>query len=189
MKYQHLCTICDVNDTVFSTVNFFVCTLCFSVRRYRLLVKNNFRAVRVYRHSKTQGLFVLVDSLFSWQICHVFTQDALRIIQPVFVGLLINFFNQETSTTQEEAFLYALAVCLCSLLSSFLMTPFTFLRQCYGMRVRVACTSLVYNKVNSALRYFYIPDVLLCIFQTKYLCRSSTAYVTRFLLVLSPPSS
>lgn len=115
--------------------------------------------------------------------------DALRIIQPVFVGLLINFFNQETSTTQEEAFLYALAVCLCSLLSSFLMTPFTFLRQCYGMRVRIACTSLVYNKVNSALRYFYIPDFPLCIFQTKYLCRSSTAYITRFLLVVSPPSS
>lgn len=57
------------------------------------------------------------------------------------------------------------------------------------MRVRIACTSLVYNKVNSALRYFYIPDFPLCIFQTKYLCRSSTAYITRFLLVVSPPSS
>lgn len=73
--------------------------------------------------------------------------DALRIIQPIFLGLLIGYFNEETTTTQKEAFLYALAVCLCSVMSSFLMTPFTFLRQCYGMRVRIACTSLVYDKV------------------------------------------
>lgn len=81
--------------------------------------------------------------------------DALRIIQPIFLGLLIGYFNEETTTTQKEAFLYALAVCLCSVMSSFLMTPFTFLRQCYGMRVRIACTSLVYDKVlklsNAAL--------------------------------------
>ncbi|PFX19388.1 Multidrug resistance-associated protein 4 [Stylophora pistillata] len=81
--------------------------------------------------------------------------DALRIIQPIFLGLLIGYFNRETKTTQKEAFMYALAVCLCSVMSSFLMTPFTFLRQCYGMKCRIACTSLVYNKVlklsNAAL--------------------------------------
>ncbi|EDO48577.1 predicted protein, partial [Nematostella vectensis] len=73
--------------------------------------------------------------------------DALRIIQPLFLGYLVNFFAIGSEMTQRDAFLFAFGVAVCSFLNSFLITPFTYLRQLFGMRVRISCTALVYNKV------------------------------------------
>ncbi|KAK3698830.1 hypothetical protein QZH41_016034 [Actinostola sp. cb2023] len=81
--------------------------------------------------------------------------DALKIIQPLFLGWLVNYFAIGSTVTQTQAFLAALGVAICAILNSFLMTPFTFMRQLFGMRLRIACTSLIYNKVlrlsNSAI--------------------------------------
>ena len=76
------------------------------------------------------------------------SQDALRIIQPVLLGYLVSYFSADSTMSMRDAFLYALGVSLCSVVGSFFMTPFVFLRSLYGMRLRVACTALVYNKVN-----------------------------------------
>lgn len=46
-----------------------------------------------------------------------------------------------------DAYLYATALGLCGLLITIFNTPFSYLRNVYGMRIRVACTSLVYDKV------------------------------------------
>lgn len=79
---------------------------------------------------------------------YTFFQDTLRIIQPLFLGMLVKYFAIGSTVTQTEAFLYALGVALCAILNSFLMTPFTFARQLFGMRLRIACTALVYDKVK-----------------------------------------
>ena len=65
----------------------------------------------------------------------------------------MGYFNVDSTMSMRDAFLYALGVSLCSIAASFFQTPFTFLRQQYGMRVRIACTSLVYNKVSQGTDY------------------------------------
>ena len=61
-----------------------------------------------------------------------------------------------------DAFLYALGVSLCSFCASFFNVPFAFLRQRYGMKLRIACTSLVYRKVR-------LHDALCFLFKTTWL--------------------
>ena len=52
-----------------------------------------------------------------------------------------------------DAFLYAMGVSLCAVLVNLFNTPFTFISQVFGMRVRVASTAMVYKKVITVIKY------------------------------------
>ena len=78
-------------------------------------------------------------------------QEILKIAGPIFLGQLIRYFVEDSPISTGDAYLYATGLILCSLMSSMFNAPFTFMSQVYGMRIRVACTGLVYRKV-SALR-------------------------------------
>ena len=52
-----------------------------------------------------------------------------------------------------DAFLYAMDVSLCAVLVNLFNTPFTFISQVFGMRVRVASTAMVYKKVITVPNY------------------------------------
>lgn len=73
-------------------------------------------------------------------------RDILKIAGPIFLGQLVRYFVEDSPISTRDAYLYAIGLSLCSLTSSLFNAPFTFMSQVYGMRIRVACTGLVYRK-------------------------------------------
>lgn len=76
-------------------------------------------------------------------------QKILKIAGPIFLGQLVRYFVEDSPISTGDAYLYATGLILCSLMSSMFNAPFTFMSQVYGMRIRVACTGLVYRKVSA----------------------------------------
>lgn len=70
-----------------------------------------------------------------------------RLVQPLALGQLIKFYvPEQTDITKQEAYLYAGGVVLCSALSVFIVHPY-MMGVCHlGMKIRVACCSLIYRK-------------------------------------------
>ncbi|XP_017787048.1 PREDICTED: probable multidrug resistance-associated protein lethal(2)03659 isoform X2 [Nicrophorus vespilloides] len=81
------------------------------------------------------GLLLLVGEL------------GIRLVQPIALGQLISFYTSNgDNITKDEAYLYAGAVVLCSLLNVFFQHPYMLGCLHLGMKIRVACCSLVYRK-------------------------------------------
>lgn len=73
----------------------------------------------------------------------------LRLSQPLFLGRLVRYFSESNSDgtiTLEEAYLYAAGVVLCSGLNIFAIHPYMMGIIHVGMKMRVACCSLIYRK-------------------------------------------
>ncbi|KAF7996692.1 hypothetical protein HCN44_002338 [Aphidius gifuensis] len=71
-----------------------------------------------------------------------------RVFQPLAVGRLLKYYSKtdNVNMTKEEAYLYAGAVILASALSVFMMHPYVMALNHIGMKMRVACCSLIYRK-------------------------------------------
>ncbi|KAH9402637.1 Multidrug resistance-associated protein 4 [Tyrophagus putrescentiae] len=70
----------------------------------------------------------------------------LNILQPFLLGRVILFFSGDKRITYQEACIYAAGICLISVISVTLVHP-TFVHMArVGMRVRVACCTLMYQK-------------------------------------------
>ncbi|CAB3248424.1 unnamed protein product [Arctia plantaginis] len=69
-----------------------------------------------------------------------------QIAQPVFLGKLVEYYSPKTSLTTEQAYMYAIAVVLCSALNVFVVHPYMMAILHMGMKFRVACCSLIYRK-------------------------------------------
>lgn len=72
----------------------------------------------------------------------------LRVLQPIFQRLVINYFGAENQTTRDEALIYAGGLVVVTLCVVLLMHHTILRAQRVGMRIRVACCSLVYRKVS-----------------------------------------
>lgn len=72
-----------------------------------------------------------------------------RIAQPVFLGKLVEYYSPDHhNIKQNEAYMYAGAVVLCSALNVFVVHPYMMAILHMGMKFRVACCSLIYRKVS-----------------------------------------
>ncbi|CAH0557608.1 unnamed protein product [Brassicogethes aeneus] len=73
--------------------------------------------------------------------------EAIKIVQPIFLGQLLSFYVPgQSAITQEEAYYYATGVVLCSLINILTSHPYMMGVLHMGMKVRVACCSLIYRK-------------------------------------------
>lgn len=69
------------------------------------------------------------------------------MIQPIALGQLILYYTpNQTRITKDEAYMYAGAVVLCSLIYVFIIHPYMMGIVHLGMKLRVACCSLIYRK-------------------------------------------
>ncbi|KAJ9588188.1 hypothetical protein L9F63_018452, partial [Diploptera punctata] len=70
------------------------------------------------------------------------------VSQPLFLGRLIQFFggSQKYNITLQEAYIFAGGIVLCSALNIFVIHPYMMAILHMGMKVRVACCSLIYRK-------------------------------------------
>ncbi|KAG7207731.1 hypothetical protein KM043_009345 [Ampulex compressa] len=69
----------------------------------------------------------------------------LRVMQPLFLGRLLRYYNT-TEVTDFEAYMYALGVIMCSAINIFVIHPYMMAILHMGMKIRVACCSLIYRK-------------------------------------------
>ncbi|KAJ8926773.1 hypothetical protein NQ314_020823 [Rhamnusium bicolor] len=73
--------------------------------------------------------------------------EAIRIGQPIVLGQLISFYLPgQDEITQEQAYLYAAGVVLCSLVNILFSHPYMMGVLHLGMKMRIACCSLIYRK-------------------------------------------
>ncbi|XP_076648686.1 putative multidrug resistance-associated protein lethal(2)03659 isoform X2 [Halictus rubicundus] len=70
----------------------------------------------------------------------------LRVLQPIFLGRLLKYYSSPNEITKEEAYWYATGVILCSALLIFVIHPYMMAILHMGMKMRVACCSLIYRK-------------------------------------------
>lgn len=71
----------------------------------------------------------------------------LRLAQPMFMGFIIEFFEPGDNISLSNAYWSAFAMVVCFVGQSWVTVPFNYLKQTYGVHVRVAITGLIYKKV------------------------------------------
>ncbi|EDX08045.1 GD25211 [Drosophila simulans] len=101
---------------------------------------------------KNPSLMRLIFKVYGWQfvpVCVLYSllEMAIHSFQPLLLGGLISYFAYgQTTVTKESAYLYAMGIVLCSLVTSLVFHPFMFYVFAVGTRVRLACAGLVYRK-------------------------------------------
>ncbi|XP_017087305.2 probable multidrug resistance-associated protein lethal(2)03659 [Drosophila bipectinata] len=101
---------------------------------------------------KKPSLMNLIFRVYGWQfvpVCVLYSllEMAIHSFQPLLLGGLISYFAYgQTTVTKESAYLYAMGIVLCSLVTSLVFHPFMFYVFAVGTRVRLACAGLVYRK-------------------------------------------
>ncbi|XP_046984857.1 ATP-binding cassette sub-family C member 4-like isoform X1 [Schistocerca americana] len=70
-----------------------------------------------------------------------------RVAQPIMLGQIVEHFTQGSSMTSGEACAYAAALCIIVFVKNCFYHHYMMLAQLVGMRIRVACCSLLYRKV------------------------------------------
>ncbi|XP_030388616.1 probable multidrug resistance-associated protein lethal(2)03659 [Scaptodrosophila lebanonensis] len=94
----------------------------------------------------------LIFRVYGWQfvpICVLYSilEITIHAFQPLLLGGLISYFSQgQTSISKESAYLYAMGIVLCSLITSVFFHPFMFYVFKVGTRIRLAFAGLVYRK-------------------------------------------
>ncbi|GFN98114.1 cystic fibrosis transmembrane conductance regulator [Plakobranchus ocellatus] len=76
----------------------------------------------------------------------VFLEEGTKVVQPLLLGGLIRYFTPNSTTTRAEAWGYASGVSLCAIVLAVVHHPYFFCVQRIGMRMRIACCSLMYKK-------------------------------------------
>ncbi|KAK9296489.1 hypothetical protein QLX08_009536 [Tetragonisca angustula] len=69
------------------------------------------------------------------------------ILQPILIGRLLQYYSNIPVMTKEDAYLYAGGVVLCSGFLIFITHPYMLGILHIGMKMRVACCTLIYRKV------------------------------------------
>lgn len=71
-----------------------------------------------------------------------------RCAQPLFLGALLTYFVDD-SVSKDAAYFYASGIVLCSLIPVITFHPFIYYIMESGMKIRIGCSRLIYDKVNN----------------------------------------
>ncbi|GFY48387.1 hypothetical protein TNIN_211863 [Trichonephila inaurata madagascariensis] len=80
------------------------------------------------------GIYTLIEECF------------IHVLQPIFLGYLIEHFSRMKTLTETRLYIYTAAVCLLAAMFVFTHHKYFFGAQRIGMRLRIACCTLVYRK-------------------------------------------
>ncbi|KMQ90611.1 multidrug resistance-associated protein, partial [Lasius niger] len=75
----------------------------------------------------------------------------LRLLQPIFLGQLLRYYNTQ-EVDEFHAYMYAIGIILCSAVNVFIVHPYMMGILHMGMKIRVACCSLIYRKTLKLTR-------------------------------------
>ncbi|XP_066999039.2 ATP-binding cassette sub-family C member 4 [Anabrus simplex] len=77
----------------------------------------------------------------------------LRVLQPLLLGNVVEYFTGTDRIEDKEAYFYTAGILMIVFAKSFLYQHFIFQMTTLGMRVRVACSVLIYRKILRHSRY------------------------------------
>ncbi|XP_031366804.1 multidrug resistance-associated protein 4-like isoform X3 [Apis dorsata] len=102
--------------------------------------------------NKKPKFFNALKKTFAWSFAYYggwqfFLAVILRVLQPYVLGFLIWYFDPRATSTATEAYIYASSVVLISLLGALINHHSMLGLMEVGMRMRVACSSLIYRKI------------------------------------------
>lgn len=83
--------------------------------------------------------------LIFYGVIYAVSDIVFRVMQPIFLGKLLKYYTDDTMT-KEDAYLYAGGVVLCSGVLIFITHPYMLGILHMGMKLRVACCTLIYRK-------------------------------------------
>ncbi|KAI8498944.1 Multidrug resistance-associated protein 4, partial [Branchiostoma belcheri] len=75
-----------------------------------------------------------------------FIEEATKVVSPVLLGKLVDYFSPDTQITLGEAYGYAAGISACAMALAVLHHPYFYGVSVYGWRLRVACCSLIHKK-------------------------------------------
>ncbi|XP_011647242.1 multidrug resistance-associated protein 4-like isoform X2 [Pogonomyrmex barbatus] len=112
--------------------------------------KNEIHAAK--KDSRKPKFFIALKKTFIWSFVHyggwiLFLSCILRVVQTYILGLLIWHFDPRATSTEMEAYLYASAMIFLGILVILITHHSTLGLMEIGMRVRIACSSLIYRKI------------------------------------------
>jgi len=74
-----------------------------------------------------------------------------RCFQPLFLGALLTYFTGENEGSgKSDAYLYGSGIVVCSLIPVLTFHPFIFFMFETGMKLRIGCSGLIYEKVSKS---------------------------------------
>ncbi|KAK4880096.1 hypothetical protein RN001_008242 [Aquatica leii] len=76
----------------------------------------------------------------------IFLDIILRLLSPLMLGELLDYFRSESTKTKDQALLYAGAVVAINAANAVLINQYVMNAFHYGMKVRAACCALIYRK-------------------------------------------
>ncbi|RWS23903.1 multidrug resistance-associated protein 4-like protein [Leptotrombidium deliense] len=77
----------------------------------------------------------------------MFEEWFLRVVQPILLGIVVRYFTDNTSVDPLYAYLSAAGVVLCSMIFIIMHHPYIVCCAHIGMKIRIACLSLMYRKI------------------------------------------
>ncbi|XP_078033391.1 ATP-binding cassette sub-family C member 4 isoform X2 [Augochlora pura] len=97
-------------------------------------------------------LFNALKKTFMWSFAYFggwqfFLAVVIRVVQPYMLGLLIWHFDPRSVSTDTEAYIYASSVIVLTLVSAIIVHHSNLGLMEIGMRMRIACSSLMYRKI------------------------------------------
>ncbi|XP_014237759.1 multidrug resistance-associated protein 4-like isoform X1 [Trichogramma pretiosum] len=102
---------------------------------------------------KRPSLARAIRRTFGWSFFYyaahiLFLTVVVRVVQPLTLGILIYHFDPCSTTTASQAYLLASGVVLMALLQALVGHHSNFGQFEIGMRLRIACSALVYRKIT-----------------------------------------
>ncbi|XP_048588672.1 ATP-binding cassette sub-family C member 4 isoform X2 [Nematostella vectensis] len=73
-------------------------------------------------------------------------EEGMRITQPYFIGKLVSYFVPGSTTTKQEAYIYAAIMSIFSCVMAMVHHPLFFQTFRCGFHLRIACSTMVYRK-------------------------------------------
>lgn len=83
--------------------------------------------------------------LIFYGVIYAASDIVFRVMQPIFLGKLLRYYTDD-AMTKEDAYLYAGGVILCSGVLIFITHPYMLGILHMGMKLRIACCTLIYRK-------------------------------------------
>lgn len=123
------------------------------IKKYKTNKDNNKK--RSTENSIDPSLTKVIFRTFGLEYLYIgilllFQSVVLRTMQPILQSRIISYFDNsnESGKTKTEVFLCTFGLILCTLGITFIMHHMNLASQQIGMRIRVACCSLIYRKVS-----------------------------------------
>ncbi len=104
----------------------------------------------IKKRKEKASLLRTIISLYGWPLffnsLFIIVEELTKIIQPLFISMVLVYFNG--GIERREALIYGCIISLCAIVGGVLHHPYYFNSWRIGMKIRVACSGLMYRKVG-----------------------------------------